>query len=106
MQGGCSSAGCLEVIARAGDARLGGDDWDKCFMDWALDQKAHPAARSAMQSAMLTACRALPHCCVRVLRGLQRTQRGADLHDSHTNDLIRYQRPWKNNSSSMQSINA
>ena len=59
------------MIATAGDARLGGDDWDRCFMDWALDQNAHLAARSAMQSVALTACRALPRCIVRVLRGFE-----------------------------------
>ena len=100
------SAGCLEVIATTGDARLGGDDWDRCFMDWALDQKAHPAARSAVRSAVLTACMALPHCCVRVLRALEQMQAGVDLHDPHTNDLIRYWRSWMNYSLSIQSINA
>ena len=105
MQGGCSCAGCLEVIATAGDARLGGDDWDRCFMDWALVHKAHRTARSAMQCAEFTACKALPHYCVRLLWGFQRTQHEVDLHGPHTNDLIAYSQSWMNNSSSTLSIN-
>jgi molecular chaperone DnaK (HSP70) len=37
--------GCLEVIATEGDARLGGDDWDRCLMHWVLQQADFPNTR-------------------------------------------------------------
>lgn len=38
--------GCLEVIATTGDAKLGGDDWDRAFLQWVL-QHTPGDARSA-----------------------------------------------------------
>ena len=39
----CAEAGCLEVIATTGDARLGGDDWNRAFMQWVLQQAPEDA---------------------------------------------------------------
>jgi len=44
-----ADAGCLEVLATTGDAKLGGDDWDRALMQWVLQQHPEDSAGSACQ---------------------------------------------------------
>lgn len=51
-----SFEGCLEVIATDGDARLGGDDWDRSLMQWVLQQAAWPDERCISPLQILFSC--------------------------------------------------
>jgi molecular chaperone DnaK len=48
--------GCLEVIDMDGDASLGGDDWDRCLMDWVVQQASISPARCAALPAVGLPC--------------------------------------------------
>ena len=54
-------AGVVEVIASAGDPRLGGDDWDRTIQEWLEDEfvREHGANEERMEPSGRTVPRLL-----------------------------------------------
>jgi molecular chaperone HscA len=52
------SQGVFEVIATGGDSALGGDDYDRALVDWALAQTGAQAATAGDKAALKVAARA------------------------------------------------
>ena len=52
------SRGVFEVLSTGGDSALGGDDYDRCLLDLALEQSQRQALNEVDASLLLTAARA------------------------------------------------
>jgi len=52
------SRGVFEVLSTGGDSALGGDDYDRCLLELALEQSQHQALNEMDASLLLTAARA------------------------------------------------